>query len=457
MSLKSLCLVILSTFTVYVGSGFCVTRHVILVTVDGMAAYHLNNPELEIPNMRALIDRGVWAESSETIFPSVTHPSHTTLTTGVPPLEHGVLNNRMRNRITGETFQVTNLERSQSIKVPTLFDAAKKKGLSTAAFFWPETFHDKAVDYNIPEVLDEHGSTEGLVFNSQLVDELKATEIPVNLFQKFYSQDGMQQAADALLAEAAAYVIRKYKPNFLAIHFLITDKIQHRYGPEHYLTKAALTSADTCIGILRKALHDAGIESDTTFVVTADHGFYSVYKQVNVYPVFQQAGLTDRITFRSEGWTTFVELKENFDRTQDLQRLNLVLGRLRKLPGIAKIVEPGGFHELGLPEYSENVHVPGQYMIIGAIDVLPISDPQNSSTAIEPRKQPFHGHGYLPGDPRMYPALILSGSGILQHKRIGHVRGLDIAPTICTLLNLSMDRLKGRVLEEAFQPAAAQP
>ena len=98
------------------------SNHVILITVDGLAAYHLFDQSLEIPNLRDLINQGAMAQSSETVFPSVTHPSHTTLVTGKLPIEHGVLNNRMRNRVTGESYHVTNKTKAESVKVPTLFD-----------------------------------------------------------------------------------------------------------------------------------------------------------------------------------------------------------------------------------------------------------------------------------------------------------------------------------------------
>ena len=128
--------------------------YVVLVSIDGFAAYHLDNPKLSLPNIRALAAEGAQAASSETVFPSVTHPAHTTLITGVAPRVHGVLSNRLRHRTTGESFHPTNKLRSESIAVPTLFDAAKRKGLTTAAFFWPETKGDSAIDYNLPETLD---------------------------------------------------------------------------------------------------------------------------------------------------------------------------------------------------------------------------------------------------------------------------------------------------------------
>ncbi len=123
------------------GSGWAEAGEprVVLVSIDGLAAYHVADESLELPHLRELIRNGVRAESSETVFPSVTHPSHTTIVTGVVPRVHGVVGNRLRNRLTGERFHITNLPHAASVRVPTIFDAAKDAGLGTASYFWPES------------------------------------------------------------------------------------------------------------------------------------------------------------------------------------------------------------------------------------------------------------------------------------------------------------------------------
>ena len=110
------------------------TRHVVLLSIDGLADFHLENQDLELPNIRELISTGVWPDHSISVFPSVTHPSHTSLVTGVTPRLHGVVGNGVRNRETGESFHITNKPRLESVQVKTLFDWAKKKGGMTAAF-----------------------------------------------------------------------------------------------------------------------------------------------------------------------------------------------------------------------------------------------------------------------------------------------------------------------------------
>jgi predicted AlkP superfamily pyrophosphatase or phosphodiesterase len=179
-------------------------QHVILITIDGFAAYHLYNQELELPNIRRMIDDGVWAASSETVFPSVTHPSHTTIVTGVEPRIHGVLSNELFNRETGERFYPTNKPRTEIVKVPTLFDAAKKKGLTTASFFWPETKDDPSVDFNIPEVFTPERKGDIHAVDPKVITELQKAGVPIDLYFRWYGSP-RQGAGDAILAEAAGW------------------------------------------------------------------------------------------------------------------------------------------------------------------------------------------------------------------------------------------------------------
>ena len=50
-------------------------NHVLLISIDGFAAFHLRNQALDLPNIRALMAWGTHAESGQTVFPSVTPPS----------------------------------------------------------------------------------------------------------------------------------------------------------------------------------------------------------------------------------------------------------------------------------------------------------------------------------------------------------------------------------------------
>lgn len=434
---------------------------VVLVTIDGLAAYHLADETLALPNLRALMAEGVRTESSQTVFPSVTHPSHTSIVTGVSPRVHGVIGNTVRNRETGERYHITNRPHAESVRVPTIFDAAKAAGLGTASFFWPENRDDPALDRSIPEVFTEESvadpeketMADPAAADPAYLAELRAAGIPIDLFYDTYARPVLDTAGDVALAMTAAYEIRTRRPQLLAIHFVSSDAAQHWYGPQHELARAAIANADACVGLLREAVEAAGLASDTTFVVAADHGFHSVEHAVNLYPVFRDAGLVGKVALHGGGWTLFVETLDGFDADRDGPALDAAFAAALAVEGVSRVVRPEGFHDLGFPRYEENPLVPGQYMVIPGIDTFLSGRETDDPTAVRRRlPEPRHSHGYLPEHPRMYPGLILAGRGIRSGVAIGHVHNLDIAPTIAHLLGLKMEGLEGRVLVEALTP-----
>lgn len=423
--------------------------HVILVSIDGLAAYHLYNQELLLPNLRKLIDSGVWASGSETVFPSVTHPSHTTILTGVEPRRHGVLANWMVNRETGEEFHPTNVRRTEVVRVPTIFDAAKAKGLTTAAFFWPETKDDPAIDYNVPEVFTPERRADIGAVDPRLMQEFRDAGIPIDSYFHWFGTE-RQGAGDAILTEAAAHVLKKYKPGLLALHILVTDQVQHRHGPHHYLSQAALSMADYCVGILLNAVEEAGILERTAFVITSDHGFHSVYSEVNIRPAFERAGLLSKVALHGGGWSMAVELGERFDRRADMPALEKVFVDLRERGFLRRVVGPEDMHALGQPRFEESPYARGHYLLIPDIDTQIVADDSSPSLQRRPRRTPSHSHGYLPDHPRMLASLVLSGAGIRRGINISRTKNLDIAPTIARLLGLELKGVSGRVLEEAL-------
>src|SRR5688500_11813149 len=68
-------------------------KHVVLVSIDGLAASYLDDTRAELPTLRKLAAEGASARGMITSFPSVTWPSHTSLITGVHPAKHGVIGN----------------------------------------------------------------------------------------------------------------------------------------------------------------------------------------------------------------------------------------------------------------------------------------------------------------------------------------------------------------------------
>ena len=424
-------------------------RHVVLISIDGLAAFHLEDKTLDMPNIRALAAAGVRARA-ETVFPSMTHPAHTTLITGTTPQHHGVINNRLVDRRTGQRFHVTNLPRSESVKVATIFDAVHEAGGRNAALFWPETKDDKAIDDNVAEVFDEDEMADPAAVAPELMAELRKAGVPIDGYYSFYDDPFAQGAADLALTKAAVHLIKTRPPTLLALHLLVTDKVQHDFGADHYMSRAAVTTADNAVGLIRSAVAEAGIADRTTIIIAADHGFVTVRHEVNLAPVLNEAALAGRVRWVADGWYVWGELSLGFDAARHGAALERVLARAAATPGVARIVRPGEFNALGYPEYAQNQYVPGHYLIAGDIQTHLALDAKSQDTARRPRARPYHGHGYFPDDPRMLASLVLSGAGIVQGRDLGRVRNVDVAPTIARLLGLKLPDATGRVLTEAL-------
>ena len=91
---------------------------------------------------------GTYTLGQNSVFPSMTYPSHTTIVTGVQPAVHGIYYNAVfePQGATGKIYW-----NDSSIKVPTLWKAVQDKGMKATALFWPVSA-EAPVSYNIPDI-----------------------------------------------------------------------------------------------------------------------------------------------------------------------------------------------------------------------------------------------------------------------------------------------------------------
>lgn len=123
------------------------TRHLVLISIDAL------RPELYLdgahvaPELQALRAAGSHARVAESVFPSVTYPSHASIVTGVRPARHGVAFN--------VTFEPTAergrwYEEATDLRAPPLWEWARAAGLTTASVSWPSTLGAR-IDLLLPE------------------------------------------------------------------------------------------------------------------------------------------------------------------------------------------------------------------------------------------------------------------------------------------------------------------
>jgi predicted AlkP superfamily pyrophosphatase or phosphodiesterase len=136
---------------------------VLMISVDGMKpeyALQADSRKLKLPFLYSMIADGAYARGVVGVWPTVTYPSHTTLITGVTPAEHGIYDNLEFDP--KRKFAESWFWYARQIKVPTLWEAAHRAGLTTASVGWPVSVGSPDVDFLIPEYWRIFHPTEDL-------------------------------------------------------------------------------------------------------------------------------------------------------------------------------------------------------------------------------------------------------------------------------------------------------
>jgi hypothetical protein len=203
-----------------------VTRTVIVVSVDGLRPDAIE--AYGAPTLQRLMREGSYTLSASTIDPSKTLPSHTSMLTGLPPEQHGVLWN---NVATADT---------DAIELPNIFSVARRNGYRTAAFFSKAKFQPL-----------------------QLAGTLDYTQAPGGLFGRWSSK--------RTVGDVAAY-LRDAKPNVLFVHLTDPDAAGHRSGWMSPAYGRAVLAADAGIRDLLTIADRTYGRGNFSLIVTADHG-----------------------------------------------------------------------------------------------------------------------------------------------------------------------------------------
>lgn len=419
-------------------------HHVILITIDGLGAYYLSDPQAPIPTLRKLAAEGASAEALRVSNPSVTWPNHTTLVTGVHPDKHSVLFNGVLIRPgPGESVKIEgDRDKSDLVAVPTLYDHLHRAGYRTADINWPCTRGAKTLDDSFPDVPDQI---------RYITPRLRAQLIGAGILDDAENASFRAKSAasrDQIWTAAAVHLIQTRRPNFLLLHLLITDTIQHRDGPQSPGAYTAVALADAHLADVLRAVEAAGIRERTTVFITSDHGFEKPSKLVNPNVVLRKAGLQRpgprrRAQAISEGGTAFVYLTAPATREEDRTK---VIELLRDHEGIAEILKPENFAALHLPDPARNPQMAD--LILVAKEGYAFSNESFEDDSITKLTIPAGSHGYLSTNPKMNGVFVAWGRGIKPGVKLGMVDNIDVAPTIAALLGQQLPAADGKVLRE---------
>jgi predicted AlkP superfamily pyrophosphatase or phosphodiesterase len=425
-------------------------RHVVVVCIDGFAAYLLDDPRAPVPTLRKLAKDGCVAEEGMKVAnPSVTWPNHTTLITGVRPEKHGVLANGVlvRGALDVPVFVDPKRDASDLVHAATVVDAAHAAGMRTAEVNWPCTRGSRAFDDSFPDVPD---SVEHMT--PRLRAELVELGLLADETQKSFSANSVV-GRDLIWTETACHLIRTRKPNLLLVHLLNNDSTHHLLGPQSAAGYTANAYADTCLAKILAALDEAGIRQQTTVFVVADHGFATTPKAICPNVLLRQEKLLTatagkiqdaRVHVIAEGGIGLVYCTNPGEAAADGERVKkLFTGK----EGVADVLLPGQFAEYGLPLPRE--YRPAPDAVLVAKDGYAVSSTVVGDEFVVPNtvaRTSLGSHGFLSTYPKMNALCVLSGRGIPHGKKFAGVENIAIAPTIAQLLGLQDFAADGKSL-----------
>lgn len=206
-----------------------VADNVVVILVDGLRPDALKHAK--VPTIDGFIKHGSSTMQAQTVEPSLTLPSVTSMLTGLPVDQHGITWNEyepMRG----------------FLKAPTVFEIASFAAGKLGAMF-----------LNKEKLLHIAKPDRGL-----LVQVCSVTEPGCNA------------------RKIATDVIRAYrtttegKPSLFLIHVADVDLAGHEKGWMSKPYLQAVESTDRAIGTIVKGFQDLGLSKHTAFIVTSDHG-----------------------------------------------------------------------------------------------------------------------------------------------------------------------------------------
>jgi predicted AlkP superfamily pyrophosphatase or phosphodiesterase len=411
---------------------------VLLISIDGLQPADVIEAEkrgIDIPNLKKFMKQGSYARAVKGVLPTVTYPSHATLLTGVSPAKHGIIGNT--------SFDPMQINQGgwywygSDYKVPTLWDAAKKAGMTTANVHWPVSVKVDAISWNIPQIWRNGHSDDAKLIKALatpgLVEALEAKlgDYAPGIDETIAGDENRGRFAVALIADK--------KPDFATVYLTALDHEQHGEGPNTKQAYAVLKRIDAIVGQLIAA--EMAAHPDAVIAVVSDHGFSKVDTEINLYRAFIDAGLIRLDTagkvqsWDASPWNSGGSSAIVLARPDDAGLRDTVSALLQKLKAdpknrIAAIANPAEIQKMGgNPVASFYVSFePNAYAGGFKGKDAPLVGPSGSKGT----------HGYFPTSPLMRSSFMMMGKGVAKGRNLGEIDMRSIAPTLAKIMGVAL-------------------
>ena len=353
-----------------------------------------------------------------------------------------------------------------SLKVPTVFDWAKRAGLSTASTGWPVTAGSAAIDCNVPEVwtVDPEAQEPGEKQDEEL-DKIYARGCSPMGYELFRRHRGLlannhTPELDEFDTACNEDILREMRPNVMFTHQAHLDHARHAHGVLAPEVQDALRAHDGWLCRCIQAMKDAGTYDDTVFVILGDHGHLRIDYKLSPNVLLAKAGLLDvDENGRVSGWRAYMQSSGVSGQlfVRDVGVLDAAEAALRPLVE-QDLIQDVFTHD----EVLEKFHTDGAFALM--VEAAPnygiggdCTGELVTPTGSADYKYAVSTHGHLPyrGDK---PPFVIAGPGI-EPGRFAGARLVDEAPTMMAAAGIPFDasELEGEDLRVAGSRAVRLP
>jgi len=431
------------------------SKYMIVISFDAVSSEDLEILKT-LPNFKKIIDGGSLIKNVDSVYPTLTYPAHATIVTGKYPKNHGIIDNTI--------FHVGDLNPNwywyrKAIKCETLYDLAKKKGLSTCSLLWPVTGRS-SIKYNLAEIFKVKPH------QNQLIQSIYAGSLfyQLELNNKFgHIRRGITQPAlDDFVIEAAKYTIDKYSPELMFIHFTDVDTNRHHYGYSGKEAIEGLYRHDKRLGEIITALEEKNILSETDIVALGDHSQMDVDKIIKLNTLFKENNLISvnvkgkiidyKAICKSLDGSAYIYLKDTKDGTikKKVQELLYVVEKNQAKP-IDFILKDNEIQDIGadpnasfMLEASRNFYfvddIDGALIEKIKADEVGVVNHRHKATHGYSNKKENYGTFFIGYGKDFKKGIVLNKGNLINH-----------GPTLAKVLGVELKDVDGQVIEEILQ------
>lgn len=365
--------------------------YVILISVDGFRSDYLK--KYNAKNLQNFAKEGVIAKAMIPSFPTLTFPNHWTITTGLYPAHHGLIDNNFYDYKKEKFYAMSKKENAEDgswYGGTPLWSLAEKNGLLSAAMMW------------VGSASDAGGFRPTYYYHYH---------------EKFSPKEKVEKVVNWLKLP------ENVRPHMISLYFPEVDAAGHDHGPDSKEAEASVQLIDEAVKKLVNQVKDLGLKN-VNFIFVSDHGMLKIDKE---NPIEIPEILFDKNRFDFYNAQTLLRVV-----VKNSDEVKTVFKELKK----NKTADYDVFLDQKFPKKLNFSIKDDRYGRIGQIVLVP----KAPKIFLEKGKYTSIGkHGYNPYKvPEMKATFLAFGDAFKTDKTIGEFKNINIYPLVAEILDLKI-------------------